>query len=83
VLMTAVTTVAGMIPLAMTTKEGAFVWSPLGKAVVGGLSVSTLVTLILVPVLYEKFEPLRRRYRKKTVLAAAPPAEPAAPGASA
>jgi HAE1 family hydrophobic/amphiphilic exporter-1 len=64
VLMTAVTTIAGMVPLALTTKEGAFVWSPLGKAVVGGLAVSTLVTLLLVPVLYARFEPLRRRYRR-------------------
>jgi Cu/Ag efflux pump CusA len=59
--MTAAAAVMGMVPLAITTKEGAFMWAPLGKAVVGGLTFSTLVTLIIVPVMYARFEFLRRR----------------------
>jgi hydrophobic/amphiphilic exporter-1 (mainly G- bacteria), HAE1 family len=56
--MTAAAAVMGMVPLAVT---GAFGWAPLGKAVVGGLTFSTLVTLIIVPVMVAQFEFLRRR----------------------
>jgi HAE1 family hydrophobic/amphiphilic exporter-1 len=52
VLMTALTTVLAMIPLAVRKAEGAEFWNPLGVSVIGGLMVSTLVTLILVPTLY-------------------------------
>lgn len=55
VLMTTLTTVLGMIPLAIGTGEGAETWRGLGVTVAWGLSVSTLVTLILVPVLYAVF----------------------------
>jgi HAE1 family hydrophobic/amphiphilic exporter-1 len=64
VLMTAFTTIMGMLPLALSTKEGAYIWSPLGQAVVGGLLVSTLVTLVVVPVIYSLLEPLRRRHKR-------------------
>jgi len=52
VLMTTITTVVGAIPMAFGRGEGAEQWQPLGAVVIGGLSVSTLVTLILVPVVY-------------------------------
>jgi hydrophobic/amphiphilic exporter-1 (mainly G- bacteria), HAE1 family len=52
VLMTSATTILGMLPLAMSTGEGAEIWSPMGIAVIGGLVFSTLVTLIIVPVGY-------------------------------
>jgi len=52
VLMTTLTTVCGLVPMAFSTGEGAESWRPLGATVIGGLSVSTLVTLVLVPVLY-------------------------------
>ncbi|MGL5938398.1 MAG: efflux RND transporter permease subunit [Phocaeicola sp.] len=52
VLMTTMTTVLGMVPLAIGQGEGAEMWRPLGLSVVGGLTVSTILTLILVPVLY-------------------------------
>lgn len=68
VLMTAFTTIMGMLPLALSTREGAFVWAPLGQAVVGGLLVSTLVTLVVVPVIYSLMEPLRRRHRRASWL---------------
>jgi HAE1 family hydrophobic/amphiphilic exporter-1 len=61
VLMTTFTTVCGMLPLALTRSQGAFVWAPLGQAVASGLLFSTLVTLILVPVIYSLLEPLRRK----------------------
>jgi HAE1 family hydrophobic/amphiphilic exporter-1 len=61
VLMTASTTMFGMLPLAMSRGEGAESWNPLGIAMIGGLLVSTVVTLLLVPVLYGIFEGRRER----------------------
>lgn len=52
VLMTTLTTVLGMIPMAIGTGEGAEMWNSMGMTVAWGLSVSTLITLILVPVMY-------------------------------
>ncbi len=52
VLMTAFTTLLGMLPMALSTSEGSEMWIPMGIVVIGGLLVSTLITLIVVPVLY-------------------------------
>ncbi len=56
VLMTALTTILGMVPLAIELGSGAETWSPLARAVIGGLLTSTLLTLIVIPVLYIVFE---------------------------
>ena len=52
VLMTAMTTVLGMLPLAISKGQGAEMWQPFGITAIGGLLVSTFVTLILVPIVY-------------------------------
>ncbi len=52
VLITTLTTVFGMLPLALARGEGSESWRPMGVTVIGGLSFSTVVTLVLVPVLY-------------------------------
>lgn len=52
VLMTSATTVLGMVPMAMGIGEGSELWQPMGIAIVGGLTVSTLVTLVIIPVMY-------------------------------
>ncbi len=52
VLMTSLTTILGMLPLAMSRGEGSEIWSPMGIAVIGGLVFSTIVTLVIVPVIY-------------------------------
>jgi HAE1 family hydrophobic/amphiphilic exporter-1 len=52
VLMTSLTTIFGMVPLALSRGEGSEIWNALGITVIGGLSVSGLVTLILVPLMY-------------------------------
>ena len=52
ILMTAFTTILGMVPMAVSSGEGAEMWQPLGIVVIGGLTVSTFLTLFLVPVLY-------------------------------
>ncbi len=52
VLMTSFTTVLGMVPLAIGTGAGSETWQPMGIAVIGGLTFSTILTLFIVPVLY-------------------------------
>ncbi|MDR1182587.1 MAG: efflux RND transporter permease subunit [Bacteroidales bacterium] len=55
VLMTAATTVLGMLPMALSTSEGSEMWVPMGIVVIGGLITSTIVTLIVVPIFYALF----------------------------
>lgn len=52
VLMTALTTILGMVPMALSSGEGSEMWKPMGIVIIGGLLVSTVITLIVVPVLY-------------------------------
>jgi len=56
VLMTTITTLAGLLPMAISKGEGSETWQPLGITMIGGLSVSTLITLLFVPTLYAVFE---------------------------
>ena len=56
VLMTALTTIFGMVPLAIEMGSGSETWSPLAKAVIGGMTTTTVLTLIVIPVLYIEFE---------------------------
>jgi len=56
VLMTALTTIFALTPMALSKGEGSEMWSPLGVSVIGGLFVSTVITLIFVPTLYSIFE---------------------------
>lgn len=56
VLMTALTTILGMVPLAVELGSGSETWSPLARAVIGGLTATTILTLIVIPVLYVVFE---------------------------
>ncbi|MDR1729807.1 MAG: efflux RND transporter permease subunit [Prevotellaceae bacterium] len=55
ILMTTATTVLGMIPLAIPRGAGSEMWQPMGIAIVGGLTLSTILTLIYVPSLYSIF----------------------------
>ena len=55
VIMTSATTILGMLPLAMSKGAGSELWSPMGIAIIGGLVFSTMVTLVLVPVVYAIF----------------------------
>jgi HAE1 family hydrophobic/amphiphilic exporter-1 len=55
VVMTTLTTILGMVPMAVGTGQGAEMWRPMGTAVIGGLTFSTILTLLFVPVLYCSF----------------------------
>jgi HAE1 family hydrophobic/amphiphilic exporter-1 len=67
VLMTALTTILGMLPLALSTGEGSEIWSPMGIAVIGGLIFSTIVTMVVIPIFYRFFASKDERNRKKEV----------------
>lgn len=56
VLMTAITTMAALIPMAFQRGQGHETWNPLGTTILGGLLVSTIVTLFIVPTMYSIFE---------------------------
>lgn len=66
ILMTTATTVLGMIPLAVSTGVGSAMWQPMGISIVGGLTFSTILTLLYVPALYSIFgsNGIRRQRRK-------------------
>ena len=55
VLMTSLTTILGMVPMAIGHGEGAEMWRPMGIAVIGGLTFSTILTLLFVPTMYTIF----------------------------
>jgi HAE1 family hydrophobic/amphiphilic exporter-1 len=64
ILMTTITTVLGLIPMSMGIGEGAELQAPLARVVVGGLVTSTMITLVVIPVIYmmveERTEPARQ-----------------------
>lgn len=55
VLMTTLTTILGMIPLAISNSQGSEIWKPMAYTIIGGLIVSTILTLVIVPTLYAIF----------------------------
>ena len=65
ILMTTLTTVLGMIPMAVGTGEGAEMWRSLGMTVVWGLSISTLVTLVIIPTMYCGLTEMKAKRNKK------------------
>ncbi len=76
VVMTTLTTVLGMVPMAVGTGQGAEMWRPMGTAVIGGLTFSTVLTLLFVPVLYCVFarrdiNKARRKHRRALLKARA------------
>jgi HAE1 family hydrophobic/amphiphilic exporter-1 len=64
ILMTTLTTILGLMPLALGIGEGSDAQAPLARAVVGGLTGSTLITLVLIPVVYSLFHPDPQAHRK-------------------
>jgi HAE1 family hydrophobic/amphiphilic exporter-1 len=67
VLMTSVTTILGMLPMAMGLGDGSELWQPMGIAIIGGMTFSTLLTLFVIPVLYAMFQ-LRKEQKARAKL---------------
>ncbi len=65
VLMTSLTAILGMIPMAIGGGQGAEMWRPMGVAIIGGLTISTVLTLVIVPVLYCIFAGTGVKRRRK------------------
>ena len=77
ILMTTLALIAGMIPVALGRGEGADFRAPLGRAVIGGTITSTLLTLFVIPTVYDILsgwrESLARRFGRKPVVRHAEP----------
>lgn len=67
VLMTTLTTILGMFPLALGLGEGSETWQPMGIAVIGGLTFSTILTLVVVPIVYTVFCASNIKKERKTL----------------
>jgi HAE1 family hydrophobic/amphiphilic exporter-1 len=65
ILMTTITTILGLLPMALGVGSGAEVYAPLGQTIAGGLVTSTLITLFLVPVLYYIVETRKERIAER------------------
>jgi HAE1 family hydrophobic/amphiphilic exporter-1 len=64
IFMTSIAMVLGMLPLALKKGAGAEIYNGLAMAVVGGLSVATLFTLVFIPVVYTLLDDLKNRFWK-------------------
>ncbi len=69
--MTAVSTIAGMIPVAIGLGSGAETRAPMGTAIVGGMVTSTILTLIVIPVMYSVMDDLAGKIKRLILPAAA------------
>ena len=67
VLMTSLTTILGMVPMAMSTGDGSETWRPMGIAVIGGMVFSTIITMIIVPAVYAAMDRSGSRDKKKNL----------------
>ncbi len=65
VLMTSLTTMLGMLPMALSTSEGSETWQPMGVAVIGGMVFSTIMTMLIVPAVYAVTDKSGSRDKKK------------------
>ncbi|OGC78322.1 MAG: hypothetical protein A2Z27_04055 [candidate division Zixibacteria bacterium RBG_16_50_21] len=67
ILMTASAMILGLLPMALSTKQGSEIWQPLAMSVIGGLAVSTAVTLILIPTVYHVVQSIRGKLKTAEV----------------
>ena len=65
VLMTSLTTILGMFPMALALGNGAELWQPMGITIIGGLTFSTVLTLVAVPILYYVFMGRSEKYQAR------------------
>jgi len=67
ILMTATTTIMALLPLALGLSEGGEAQAPMARAVIGGLLSSTLITLVIIPVVYSVFEGLGKKSKAQNI----------------
>lgn len=67
VLMTSITTILAMLPMIVLTGSGSEMWRPMGVAVFGGLTFSTVVTLVLIPTIYTIFGVGKMKRERKAI----------------
>jgi multidrug efflux pump subunit AcrB len=79
IMMTTAAMIGGMMPLAIGLGEGGEIQAPMGRAIIGGLVTSTLLTLVVVPVLYTYLDALHERRKARHTAKAAAMASHAAP----
>ena len=72
ILMTALTTVLGLLPLALGLGEGSKLQSPMAKAVMGGLLAGAFLTLLVIPAIFEATYKFRKPIRKEKTPDAVP-----------
>ena len=76
IMMTTAAMIFGMLPMALALDEGGEIQAPMGRAIIGGVITSTLLTLIVVPVLYSYLDQMaawaRRRFGSPAVEAPGP-----------
>lgn len=65
ILMTALTTIIGLLPMALGIGEGNEIQLPLAMTVIGGLTIGTLLTLIVIPVVYSIFDQIAKKFKRK------------------
>lgn len=65
IMMTALTTILGLVPMAMGIGEGAELTQSMGVVVIGGLSLSTVLTLVVIPVMYTIFDDITGFFKRK------------------
>jgi hydrophobe/amphiphile efflux-1 (HAE1) family protein len=86
ILMTTAAMIGGMLPLALGVGEGGETQAPMGRAIIGGVITSTLLTLVVVPVLYTYLDGMNERRKarraRKAGAAPVPGGVPGAPGAA-
>ena len=75
ILMTTFALVAGMLPIALGTGEGAQFRAPMGVAIIGGVITSTFLTLLVIPTFYEVMDELRGKFARRVGFAAPKTAE--------
>ena len=78
ILMTTAAMIGGMMPLALGIGEGGEIQAPMGRAIIGGVITSTLLTLVVVPVLYTYLDAMHERHRARRAAKAAAAARAAA-----
>jgi HAE1 family hydrophobic/amphiphilic exporter-1 len=84
IIMTTLALIAGMIPVALGHGEGGDFRAPLGRAVIGGTITSTLLTLLVIPTVYETMagwrEKIRSRFRRHATVRTEPAEQPGPAG---